>query len=74
MSDPIETLLNSPRTILAMKKIEISKDDLRYMSKDELKAKIGNMKITKGDLELKWNDYEKDRKDKIALTLDVSPL
>lgn len=42
------------------------------MSKDELKAKIGNMKITKNELNQKWEDYEQDRKDKIAKILEVS--
>lgn len=71
MSDPIETLLNSPRTVLAMKKINISKEDLRYVTKDELKAKIGNMKISKAELEKQWDAYEQERKDKISQVLDV---
>lgn len=45
MSDPIEALLNSPRTINAMDKLSIDKEQLRYITKEELKAKIGNMKI-----------------------------
>lgn len=47
MSDPVEVLLNSPRSKKAMEKLGFNKEDLRYFSKDELKAKIGNMKITK---------------------------
>lgn len=58
MSDPIETLLSSPRTLMAMKQINIKKEDLRYMTKDELKAKIGIMKISKADLESQWDAYE----------------
>ena len=49
-----------------------TKEDLRYVSKDELKAKIGNMKISKTDLSNKWEEYEGDRKDKIAKILEVS--
>ncbi len=47
MSDPVEVLLNSPRSTKAMQRLGFQKDDLRYMSKEELKAKIGNMKISK---------------------------
>ena len=50
MSDPIEVLLTSPRSSKAMQKLGYSREDLRYMSKDELKAKIGNMKISKNEL------------------------
>ena len=42
------------------------------MSKEELKAKIGNMKISKSDLNGRWEDYESERKDKIAKILEVS--
>ena len=57
-SDPVEVLLNSPRSIKAMQKLNLTKDDLRYMTREELKAKIGNMKITKNDLNSKWEAYE----------------
>jgi hypothetical protein len=72
MSDPIEVLLNSPRSLKAMEQLGYSKEDLRYISKDELKAKIGNMKISKTELNNKWEDYESERKDKIAKILEVS--
>jgi hypothetical protein len=42
------------------------------MSKEELKAKIGNMKISKQTLEGEWAKYEASRKDKIANILIVS--
>ena len=51
MSDPVEVLLNSPRSIKAMEKLSFTTEDLRYLSKDEMKAKIGNMKIQKSELE-----------------------
>jgi hypothetical protein len=31
-----------------------------------MKVKIGNMKISKTELNNKWEDYEQERKDKIA--------
>lgn len=71
MSDPVEVLLNSPRSQQAMRKLGHSKEDLRYLSKDELKAKIGNMKISKQDLNKKWDEYESQRKDKISQILEV---
>ena len=51
MNDPVEAMLNSPRSSQAMHKLNLSKEDLRYLTKEELKAKIGNMKITKAQLE-----------------------
>jgi len=71
MSDPVEVLLNSPRSLKAMERLKLSKDDLRYLTKDELKAKLGNMKISRNDLSSKWDDYEMERKDKIAAVLEV---
>ncbi len=47
MSDPVEVLLTSPRSTKAMQQLGFSKEDLRYLSKEELKAKLGDMKITK---------------------------
>lgn len=47
MSDPVDVLLNSPRSIKAMERLGFTKDELAYLKKDELKAKIGNMKISK---------------------------
>lgn len=71
MSDPVEVLLTSPRSTKAMQQLGFSKEDLRYLSKEELKAKLGDMKITKQALNQKWEDYESDRKDKIARILEV---
>ena len=71
MSDPVEVLLNSPRSLKAMERLKLYKDDLRYLTKDELKAKLGNMKINKNDLNNKWDQYEMDRKDKISAVLEV---
>ena len=65
MSDPVEVLLNSPRSVKAMQSLGYKKEELQFISKDEMKAKIGNMKISKQELETKWNDYEAKRKDKI---------
>jgi hypothetical protein len=72
MSDPVEVLLNSPRSVRAMERLGFTKDELSYLKKDELKAKIGNMKISKNELEQKWNEYESRRKDKISKILEVS--
>ena len=47
MSDPVEVLLNSPRSQKAMEKLGFKKDELAYIKKDELKAKLGDMKIGK---------------------------
>lgn len=65
MSDPVEVLLNSPRSVKAMHQLGYKKEDLQFISKDELKAKIGNMKISKQDLDSKWSDHETKRKDRI---------
>ena len=54
MSDPVEVLLNSPRSLKAMEQLGLSKDDLRYLTKEELKVKIGNMRIKKSELDEKW--------------------
>lgn len=72
MADPVEKLLNSPRSVKAMETLGFKKEDLAYIKKDELKAKLGNMKITKNELEQKWVEYETNRKDKIAKVLEVS--
>ena len=69
MSDPVEVLLNSPRSLKAIERLGYKLDDLRYLSKEELKVKIGNMKITKQALNEEWDRYEADRKDKIASIL-----
>jgi hypothetical protein len=53
-TDPVEVLLSSPRSKKAMEKLGYSKEDLRYLSKDEYKAKLGNMKIQKDELNKKW--------------------
>jgi hypothetical protein len=71
MSDPVEVLLNSPRSVKAMQNLGLKKEDLNFMSKDEFKGKLGNMKISKQELDLKWNDYEKKRKDKLQSVLEV---
>ena len=69
MSDPVEVLLNSPRSVKAMERLGLSKEDLKYLSKEELKVKIGNMKISKQQLNEEWDRYEADRKDKISQIL-----
>ena len=66
MSDPVEILLNSPRSIQAIERLGYSKNDLCYLSKEELKAKLGDMKITKNVLNNEWDKYESGRKDKIS--------
>ncbi len=72
MGDPVEVLLNSPRSLKAMDRLGYTKDELCYLSKDELKAKLGNMKISRQEINEKWEEYEADRKDKIASILGVS--
>lgn len=54
MSDPIEVLLNSPRSVKAIEILGFSKEDLKYLTKEELKVKLGNMKISKQELEKKF--------------------
>lgn len=71
MSDPVEVMLNSPRSMIAMKKLGLKSEDIQYINKEELKAKLGNMKITKHELEHKWEEYEASRKDKISKILEV---
>lgn len=47
MSDSVETLFKSPRSQQAITTLGYSQQDLRAISQEELKAKLGNMKITK---------------------------
>ena len=54
MSDPVEVLLNSPRSVKALERLGFTKNELLFLKKDELKAKLGNMRISKQELELKW--------------------
>lgn len=72
MSDPVEVLLNSPRSVKAMENLGFRKEELNSLSKEELKAKLGNMKISKQDLESRWSEHEQQRKDKIQRVLEVS--
>ena len=72
-TDPIEILLNSPRSKEAMSNLGFLKDDLLYVSKEELKAKLGDLKLSKQVLNDKFEVYEKERKDKISAVLDVTP-
>ena len=71
MSDPVEVLLNSPRSLKAMSRLGYSKEELQFIKKDEYKAKLGNMKITKQELDKKWEEFEINRKDKISKVLEV---
>ena len=57
-----------------MKNLGFSKEDLRYLSKEELKAKLGNMKISKAELNAKWEQYELQRKDNIQKILEVGDI
>lgn len=52
-----------------MEALGYSREDLRYLSKEDMKAKIGNMKIKKNELEEKWESYENERKNKITQIL-----
>jgi hypothetical protein len=47
MSDPVEVLLSSPRSLKAIERLKLNREDLRYLSKEDMKVKIGNMKISK---------------------------
>ena len=42
------------------------------MTKEELKIKLGNFKITKHELDEKYDGYEIDRKNKMNMILEVS--
>ena len=57
-ADPIEAMLNSPKTIKAMQNLKVDKEDVLQMSREQLKAKLGNLKITKRELENKYEEYE----------------
>ena len=72
MSDPVEVLLNSPRSVQAMERLGLTKDELTFLKKEEFKAKLGNMKISKQELDQRWNDYEYTRREKISQILEVS--
>ena len=72
MSDPVEVLLNSPRSVQAMERLGLTKDELTFLKKEEFKAKLGNMKISKQELDQRWNDYEQTRREKISQILEVS--
>ena len=74
MGDPVDVLLNSPRSLKAMDRLGYTREDMRYLSKEELKAKLGNLKISKQELNEKWEEFEAERKDKIAQILGVSYL
>jgi hypothetical protein len=41
-----------------MERLGLSKEDLAFLKKDEYKAKLGNMKISKQELDKKWEEYE----------------
>ncbi len=64
-SDPIEALLSTPRSMRALESLGYTKQQLTSIKKEELKAKLGNMKISKAELDLKWEEHEKQRKDRI---------
>jgi len=74
MSDPADVLFNSPRSKKACETLGISRDELQYLTKEELKAKLGKKKLSKNELQNEWENYESQRKDKIAKVLDVSSL
>ena len=65
MGDPLEVLLSSPRSLEAISRLGFEKDDLKYLTKEELKLKLGNIKTNKQELIRKWEDYEESRKAKI---------
>jgi hypothetical protein len=50
MSDPTEVLFNSPRSKKACQNLAIKREELQFVSKEELKGRIGNMKISKQEL------------------------
>ncbi len=51
MSDPVEALLNSPRSLNAIQTLGFKASELKYLSKEEFKVKLGNMKIAKAELD-----------------------
>lgn len=50
MSDPADVLFNSPRSKKACETLGISRDELQYLTKEELKAKLGKKKLSKNEL------------------------
>ena len=55
-----------------MERLGIKRDDLAYINKEELKARLGNMKMPKAELEKKWEEHEASRKDLVQKVLDVN--
>ena len=50
MADPVDVLFNSPRSKKACDNLGIRKEELTYVSKEDLKARLGKMKISKKEL------------------------
>jgi hypothetical protein len=48
--DPIEVMLNSPRSKLAIERLGYDSNNLQYLNKEQLKARLGNMSIPKAEL------------------------
>ena len=72
MSDPIEAMMNSPRTIKAMENLNYTMDDVKSVSKEQFKAKLGDMKISRQELDEHYKTYEDARRNKINEILKVS--
>ena len=47
MTETFDTLINSPKSKEIVLKLGYKKEDLNYLTKDELKAKIGDQGISK---------------------------
>ena len=65
MSDPIEALLNSPRSKQALKNLGLVSDDIKHLTKEELKVKLGRLDISRSALKLEWEEHENTRKNRI---------
>lgn len=70
--DPVEALLSTPRSLRALEALGYTKEQLTSIKREELKAKLGNLKISKAELDLKWEEHEQQRKAKIQQVLEVS--
>ena len=47
MGDPLQVLLSSPRSLEAISRLGFEKDDIKYLTKEELRVKVGGIKMLK---------------------------
>jgi len=65
MADPADVLFNSPRSKKACDTLGINRSELQYLTKEELRSKLGKNKVSKEELQEQWENHEKKRKQTI---------